>query len=124
MADGNPVRPQDLLRVTVLRPADLAGSTVLEVSGEVDLHSASVLDDAISGALADDPALLIIDLTAVTFLASIGITALINARRTASFGTSVRVVTPDRSVVARALELTGLREVLAVVPLRADAFSR
>ncbi|MGW5720001.1 STAS domain-containing protein [Amycolatopsis sp. NPDC003865] len=120
-ADGGRVRPQDLLNVTVHRPG---GETeVLEVAGEVDLLSVEVLDDALAAALARRPALLVIDLTAVSFLASVGMTVLLKAHRDAGDGTKLRVVTPGRSTVGRALELTGLTEALAVAATRADALS-
>jgi anti-anti-sigma factor len=124
VTDSGEVRPQDLLRVTTLQPHGSAGTTLLEVVGEVDLLSASVLEDAIATALRSDPAVLVIDLTGVSFLASLGISALVKARRTAGSGTSVRVVAPERSVSARALELMGLIEALAVVPVRTEALAR
>ncbi|WP_370967303.1 STAS domain-containing protein [Amycolatopsis sp. cg9] len=118
--DGNRLRPQDLVNVTRERIGD---AVVLVVSGEVDLLSASVLSDAITGVLADPPRLLVVDLTEVSFLASIGITALLEARRGAGAGTRVRVVAPERSVVARTLQLTGLRETLAVTATRDAALA-
>ncbi|WP_225440123.1 STAS domain-containing protein [Amycolatopsis eburnea] len=119
--DGNRLRPQDLVKVTHERVGDAA---VLTVSGEVDLLSASVLGDGITEALADPPVLLVVDLTGVSFLASIGITALLEARRRAGAGTRVRVVAPEDSVVARTLQLTGLRETLAVTATRDAALAR
>ncbi|MFJ9779539.1 STAS domain-containing protein [Amycolatopsis sp. NPDC101161] len=120
-ADGGRVRPQDLLHVTVHRPD--RGTEVLEVAGEVDLLSVEVLDDALVAAVAREPALLVIDLTGVTFLASVGMTVLLKAHRDAGSGTKLRVVAPGRSTVGRALELTGLTEALAVAGTRADALS-
>ena len=120
-ADGGRVRPQDLLHVTVHRPD--GRTEVLEVSGEVDLLSVEVLDDALVAAVAREPALLVIDLTGVTFLASVGMTVLLKAHRGAGTGTKLRVVAPARSTVGRALELTGLTEALAVAGSRADALS-
>jgi len=119
--DGNRLRPQDLVRVT---PERVGGAVVLDVAGEVDLLSASVLSEGITAALADPPELLVIDLTGVSFLASIGITALLEARRGAGTATRVRVVAPERSVVARTLQLTGLREALAVTATRDEALAR
>ncbi|MEV6876690.1 STAS domain-containing protein [Amycolatopsis sp. NPDC051128] len=119
-ADGSRLRPQDLLRVTAHHPGD---AVLLAVSGEVDLLSAPVLEAEVAAALAATPKLLVIDLTEVSFLASIGITALLNARRAAGAGTGVRVVAPEDGVVARTLRLTGLHETLAVVATRADALA-
>lgn len=121
-ADGGRVRPQDLLRVTSRRPDGVAGAEVLEVAGEIDLLSAEVLENAITAALRGKPAVLVIDLTGVTFLASVGMTTLLKARRDAGDTTKLRVVTPARSTVGRALELTGLREALSVVATQAEAW--
>jgi anti-sigma B factor antagonist len=120
-ADGSRLRPQDLMRVTVHRPGD---AVLLAVSGEVDLLSAPVLAGEITAALAETPALLAIDLSEVSFLASIGMTVLLKARREAGATTGVRVVAPEHSVVERTLRLTGLYEALAVVATRADALAR
>ncbi|MFF1611510.1 STAS domain-containing protein [Amycolatopsis sp. NPDC058278] len=115
-AESNRIRPQDLLRVTAHHSG---GAVVLAVAGEVDLLSAPVLGDGVTTALADAPELLVIDLSEVSFLASIGITVLLEARRQA--GTRIRVVAPEDGVVNRTLRLTGLHEALAVTTTRDDA---
>ena len=119
-ADGNRLRPQDLLRVTA-HHSD--GTVVLAAEGEVDLLSAPVLSEAITTALAGAPARLVVDLTEVSFLASIGITVLLEARRAAGDGTRVRVVAPEHGVANRTLRLTGLHEALAVTTTRDDALT-
>ena len=118
--EGNRVRPQDLLRVTA---HDSGEAVVLAVAGEVDLLSAPILGDSIATALAGAPELLVIDLSEVSFLASIGITVLLEARRTAGTATRVRVVAPEAGVVDRTLRLTGLHEALAVTTTRDDALT-
>ncbi|MDQ7803564.1 STAS domain-containing protein [Amycolatopsis sp. A133] len=119
-ADGNRVRPQDLLRVTAHHSE---GTVVLAVAGEVDLLSAPMLGTEVTAALADAPELLVVDLSEVSFLASIGITVLLEARREAGTGTRVRVVAPEDGVVHRTLRLTGLHEALAVASTRDDALT-
>ncbi len=119
-ADGNHVRPQDLLRVTA---HESGSAVVLAVAGEVDLLSAPVLGDGVTTALAGAPELLVIDLSEVSFLASIGITVLLEARRAAGPATRVRVVAPEAGVVNRTLRLTGLHEALAVTTTRDDALT-
>jgi anti-sigma B factor antagonist len=119
-ADGSRVRPQDLLRVTERR---VDAAEVLEVSGEVDLLSAEVLENALMAAVSREPAVLVVDLTGVSFLASVGMTVLLKAHRGVGKTTSIRVVSPERSTVGRALKLTGLTEALAVVDTRAEALS-
>ncbi|MFB9689044.1 STAS domain-containing protein [Amycolatopsis plumensis] len=119
-ADGNRVRPQDLVRVTAHHSG---GAVVLAVAGEVDLLSSPVLSEGVTAALADGPELLVIDLSEVSFLASIGITVLLEARREAGTGTRVRVVAPESGVVNRTLQLTGLHEALAVAATREEALT-
>ncbi|WP_307793236.1 STAS domain-containing protein [Amycolatopsis sp. MtRt-6] len=119
-ADGNRVRPQDLLRVTAHHTD---GAVVLAVAGEVDLLSAPVLGSEVTTALANAPDLLVIDLTDVSFLASIGITVLLEARREAGAGTRIRVVAPEAGVVHRTLRLTGLLDALAVAATRDEALT-
>ncbi|MBE8522705.1 STAS domain-containing protein [Amycolatopsis sp. H6(2020)] len=119
-AEDNRVRPQDLLRVTA---HDSGGAVVLAVAGEVDLLSAPILGDNVTTALAGAPELLVIDLSEVSFLASIGITVLLEARRAAGTATRVRVVAPEAGVVDRTLRLTGLHEALAVTTTRDDALT-
>ncbi|MET8998477.1 STAS domain-containing protein [Amycolatopsis sp. Hca4] len=119
-ADGNRVRPQDLLRVTAHHSGR---AVVLAAVGEVDLLSAPVLSDSVTTALADAPELLVIDLSEVSFLASIGITTLLEARHAAGTGTRVRVVAPERGVVNRTLQLTGLHETLALATTRDEALT-
>ncbi|MEV4150948.1 STAS domain-containing protein [Amycolatopsis sp. NPDC049691] len=99
-------------------------SLVLAVSGEVDLFSAPVFEEAVTAALGRGPRLLVIDLTGVGFLASVGMTILLKANRDGGRDLRVRVVAAERSAVARALELTGLTDILGVVPTRADALAR
>ncbi|WP_233223562.1 STAS domain-containing protein [Amycolatopsis sp. CA-128772] len=119
-SDGNRIRPQDLLHVTAERTGD---AVVLAVAGELDLLSAPLLSDEIATALADAPARLVIDLSEVSFLASIGITVLVEARRTAGPATGVRVVAPEAGIVHRTLGLTGLHDALGVATTRAAALA-
>ncbi|GAA5053106.1 STAS domain-containing protein [Nocardia callitridis] len=89
------------------------GATVLTVSGEVDLATAPALDTAIEAILADKPAGLIIDLTAVSFLASAGMATLVAAHQRAGEATSIAVVA-DGPATSRQLKMTSLDQVFAV----------
>ena len=55
------------------------GVTVLAVGGEIDMVTAPQFEKAIDDVLADDPPTLVIDLTEVTFLASVGLQLLARA---------------------------------------------
>ncbi len=124
VAGGGRVRPHDLVRVTTLHPEGDADAVVLDVVGEVDLHSSPVLEGAIAEAQAGSPSLLVIDLTGVSFMASIGITLLLNASRDAGPRGRVRVVAPKVGPVGRTLELTGVAEALGVAVSRSEALTR
>jgi anti-sigma B factor antagonist len=85
---------------------------VLHASGELDLLTTPALTDAITTALRDQPAVLVINLADVGFIASRGLEALVLAHNS-SGGTSVRVVASSRATT-RAIEVTGLDTILHV----------
>ncbi|WP_280483215.1 STAS domain-containing protein [Nocardia cyriacigeorgica] len=89
------------------------GATVLTVTGEVDLATAPALENAIDAALGSEPAGLIIDLTAVTFLASAGMAALVAAHQRAGDTTAIGVVA-DGPATSRQLKMTSLDQVFAL----------
>ena len=63
-----------------------------ERTGELDLATAPKLQRKVDGTLREDPpAVLVIDLSAVTFLASAGMAVLVAAHRRSGTGTRVRV---------------------------------
>ena len=68
--------------------------TILSVCGEIDLLTICPLRQAIDNAFDDDPAYLLVDLTRTTFLASVGLKALEQARaRAESTGAMFAVAT-------------------------------
>lgn len=94
---------------------------VLELVGEHDLSTAGGLRDALDRALAEG-ASVVVDLSAVTFVDSSVIGALVSAhRRAAAEGRTVALVAPAAGAAARVLDLLGARSVLAVVESRAQA---
>jgi anti-sigma B factor antagonist len=94
---------------------------LLTVSGELDIASAPVLSEALDLAEESRPGHLVIDLADLTFMDSTGISVLVGARtRVCERGGVFHVV----NVVGgprKALELTGLYDLVVVDPLRADA---
>jgi anti-sigma B factor antagonist len=94
--------------------AQVGPSTVVSVTGEVDMLTAPRLASAVDTALgADDGAPVVVDLSRVSFFDSHGLTALIQegpARRLAR----LRVVVGGAQPVIRPLQITGLDEVLPV----------
>ncbi|GAB1644155.1 STAS domain-containing protein [Krasilnikovia sp. MM14-A1259] len=85
----------------------------LIATGEIDMASAEQVTDAVDKALTTHaPAHLIIDLTAVTFLDSTGIAALIAAKHTTTEQDCALRVTGVHGIVERVLDVTGLLDVL------------
>ncbi|MCE0763818.1 STAS domain-containing protein [Pseudonocardia kujensis] len=95
---------------------------VLAVSGALDLALAPRLQRTVERAARLRPALLVIDLTGVTFLASAGMAELVRANRQLRGEVPVRVVATGR-LVLRPLELTRLTDELAIHPTLADALA-
>ena len=107
----SPGPTDDLLRVET-HAVDGAARVVL--SGEVDCSTAPLLRRALDAAFANGSRSVTVDLEAVTFLDSAGLSTLAIAHRTAvGSGVRLRVLVGTRAV-ARALQVTGLWELLAV----------
>ncbi|GAA4922995.1 anti-anti-sigma factor [Actinomycetospora succinea] len=94
---------------------------VLAVAGPLDLALAASLRRSVERATRLRPGLLVIDLSGVTFLASVGMAELVRANRQAG-ETTVRVVASGR-IVLRPLELTRLTDELAIHATLADALA-
>lgn len=97
--------------VTVTHVYDL---TILSVSGELDLVTAPQLTESIDAVITEHtPAALIIDLTGVPFLASMGMTVLV--RTCEHLGLSTRfAVVADGPRTSRPLTLMGLDDTFAL----------
>lgn len=91
------------------------GAVVLRVAGELDLLTTPKLSEACDAALDDGPAILVIDLTGVTFLASVGMSAIVAVHEAAGDHTKVRVVGGSRDTM-RPITVTGLDNLLDVYP--------
>jgi anti-sigma B factor antagonist len=94
---------------------------VVTVEGEIDIHTVARFRAAVSAGLEQvageeaDDALLVIDLTAVTFLSSPGLNALVDATRAARRRREpLRIVVDHNRPVVRPIELTGLDDLLAL----------
>jgi anti-sigma B factor antagonist len=88
---------------------------VVAVSGDVDMLTAPQLAGAINDAYRKGPAALIVDLSEVEFLASAGMTVLIQAHR--DIATSARFgIVADSPATSRPLTLIGIDTVVAVYP--------
>jgi anti-anti-sigma factor len=95
-------------------------AVIAEVRGEVDMGTAEALEERLLAELSAAPAILVVDLTEVTFLASAGLAVLVRCHQQAG-PTSLRVVAGPTTV--RPIELTGLDRELAVFPTREAALA-
>jgi anti-sigma B factor antagonist len=111
--------PSGLLSATAYRVGEVE---VVALAGEIDMVTGPQVQAAIRDGLAARPAVLVVDLTAVTFLGSTGLTALVQAHQTAGERTSLRVVAAHRAVL-HPIELTVLDKELAVFASLAQALA-
>ncbi|RSM35560.1 anti-sigma factor antagonist [Amycolatopsis balhimycina DSM 5908] len=118
---ADPGLPDDALRISSNVVEGPGGALVIALHGEVDLLTAPLVSEAVTAAAARHPTTLIIDLTAVTFLDSSGLSILAQAHTAASAGSQVRVVAPADGMPYRAMALTGLDKILTVFPSQTDA---
>jgi anti-sigma B factor antagonist len=95
---------------------------VLTVGGEVDLVTAPALEEAIGGLVAEKPSALIVDLSAVDFLASEGLRLL--AATHERIGDSAQFAVVARGpATRRPIHLTGLDKIFSVYPTLHDALT-
>lgn len=86
------------------------GWTVVEVDGDVDIHTAAMVKDAVFQLLDEGHDHFVLDLGFVTFIDSMGLGAVIAAtKRVRERDGSLRIASASPRV-SRVFELTGLRE--------------
>ncbi|GAB3149843.1 STAS domain-containing protein [Amycolatopsis sp. NPDC004378] len=98
------------------------GAAVLRVGGALDLALAPKLRQLAERAARQDPTMVVIDLTGVTFLASAGMAELVRAHRGRTVSAPLRVVATGR-ITLRPLELTRLTDELAIYPSLTEALA-
>ena len=98
-----------------------SGATVIAVAGELDLRSSAVLRSSIIAAIEGGARHVILDMSAVTFIDSAGLGALVSGlRRLRTVDGELTLVCAERSIV-RIFEITGLDWVFPLHPTLADA---
>jgi anti-anti-sigma factor len=107
------VEEPDSFAIQAVRPHPAV--VVLRVSGELDMATAPELDESVDTALRQPPAVLVVDLSAVRFFSSAGLSSLIRTNEAAGERTGVRIVAAS-PVTRRPLEVTGLTDALDVYP--------
>ncbi|SON60093.1 Anti-sigma-F factor antagonist RsfB [Mycobacterium simulans] len=102
--------------------ADHDGVVVLSIGGEIDLVTAPALEKAIGGVVADNPKALVIDLSAVEFLGSVGLKIL--AATYEKLGSSAEFGVVARGpATRRPIHLTGLDKTFPLYPTLDDALT-
>lgn len=100
--------------------ADHDGVVVLSIGGEIDLVTAPALEEAIGDVVVDNPSALIIDLSAVEFLGSVGLKIL--AATYEKLGDSAEFGVVARGpATRRPIHLTGLDKTFPLYPTLDDA---
>lgn len=91
------------------------GAAVVSIGGEIDLSTAPAFEEAITEALEHQPAVLAIELSEVTFMASVGLRVL--AATNEKVGDSTRIaVIANNPAASRPIQLTGLDNVVELFP--------
>ena len=102
---------------------DEDGRTIVAATGEVDVYTAPVLDEALSTAVSGGATRLVVALSGVDFLDSPGLSVLVKALKRVrdSDGSLDVVVTAER--VNKVFRITGLDQVIPVHASLADALA-
>jgi anti-sigma B factor antagonist len=96
---------------------------VVEVTGDVDMATAPDVRERINTALERRPTTLVVDLLGVEFLASAGLSLLIEVRKHALDEGIRLAVVAEGLAVRRPLEITGLDAELDIYPTQAAALA-
>lgn len=96
-----------------LRSRKSGRACVVEVGGEVELHSASQLRDELMHASETENPCVVVDLSRVTFIDSTGLGVLVGAFKSVRERGALSLVCPQRAV-KRVFEITGLTQVFPI----------
>jgi RNA polymerase sigma-B factor len=103
--------------VAVSEVAGDPAAVVVSAVGEIDQVTAPPLQDQLNRVIASKPRHLVIDLSWVSFLSAAGLSVLLNARQAAARqGIALELRAPNRRMVVRMLEITGLDHLFEIVP--------
>ena len=94
-------------------------AVVLTLSGALDFNIIDPINDTVFGVLAERPAVVVLDMLAVTFLGEAGLALLVEAAQRAGPDTSLRLVAG--AAILRKLQVTGLDGYFSVHPTIHDA---
>lgn len=98
------------------------GTAVVAVGGEIDLSTAPAFEAAIATALTQEPPFLVIDLSDVTFMASVGLRILVATQEELRESVQVAVVA-NNPATSRPIQMTGLDEIISLHPTLDEALA-
>jgi anti-sigma B factor antagonist len=113
------VSTTDSMSTSVEHRGDIA---VLVVSGVVDLATAPALEEVTDQLVAQQPRALVVDITEVTFLASVGLKILASTHRDVT-RTGCFAVIADGPATSRPIKLTHLDEIFRLYPTLDDGLA-
>lgn len=102
--------------------AHRAGVAVVSIGGEIDLSTAPAFEAAINGALDGDPPVLVIELSDVSFMASVGLRVLVAAHERVSKCAQLAIVA-NNPATSRPIQLTGLDKIMSMYPTLDEALT-
>lgn len=105
-----------------LTTSTVGSVAMLSVRGDIDLSSAPLLEECALRLIDDAPGSLVVDLTDVQFLASMGMALLVELSRRTTDRVGFAVVASG-AATARPLELLGLCEMFTVRPSLDEALA-
>jgi anti-sigma B factor antagonist len=115
--EGWPLSAADPITTSV---AHREGVAVVSIGGEIDLSTAPAFEAAIAKALGENPPALVIDLSEVAFMASVGLRILAATEEKTGKTSQVPVVA-DKPAASRPIQLTGLDNVISLYPTLNEA---
>ena len=98
------------------------GVAVVSIGGEIDLSTAPAFEAVIAEALEEDPPALVVELSEVIFMASVGLRIL--AATQEKVGKSIQIaVVADNMAASRPMQLTGLDKLISLYPTLDEALT-
>jgi anti-anti-sigma factor len=121
---GEPVSDQssELLVIEVTRPSP--GLHVIALTGEMDLANSAEFTARITGIVDTDGCRVVIDLSALTFLDSSGINALVLAAKDIEAGGGEVTLAVPTSHIRQVFDIVNLADVIAIEHSREAALGR
>ena len=98
------------------------GVALVGVGGEIDLSTAPAFEAVIAEALEEDPRVLVIDLSEVTFIGSVGLRILAGTQEKVGKSIPIAVVA-DHAAASRPMQLTGLDNLISLYPTVDEALT-